>query len=152
MNRNDILDRKDEVLAWVDADKSKAFICQQLDCKPITLESYLKKFGIEYRGNQGLRGRVSTQRVSAAEYAKRNYVSSHKLKLKLVEDGIKKHECEICGISEWRGKPAPLELDHIDGQHHNNSMKNLRIICPNCHAQQDTNSGKNRKNKRLLRM
>lgn len=151
MNRNDILDRKDEVLAWIAADKSKAFICKQLDCKPITLESYLKKFGVEYRGNQGLRGKVSTKRVLAKDYVKGTCVKSHTLKLKLIREGIKKHECEICGISEWRGKPVPLELDHIDGQHHNNSMKNLRIICPNCHAQQDTNSGKNKRNKRLMR-
>ena len=41
------------------------------------------------------------------------------------------------------GKPIPLELDHIDGNHYNNELINVRIVCPNCHAQTETNSGKN---------
>jgi hypothetical protein len=26
-----------------------------------------------------------------------------------------------------------LELHHLDGDHNNNSLSNLRIVCPNCH-------------------
>lgn len=32
----------------------------------------------------------------------------------------------------------PLELDHKNGDHNDNSEKNLQLICPNCHAQTDT--------------
>jgi hypothetical protein len=35
-----------------------------------------------------------------------------------------------------------LELDHINGLHSDNRLENLRIVCPNCHAQTPTNSGK----------
>jgi hypothetical protein len=51
--------------------------------------------------------------------------------------------CEVCGITEWMGKPAPLELDHKDGNSSNNDFDNLRLICPNCHAQTETYKGKN---------
>ncbi len=144
--RHDIIVRKQEILNWVHNNESKSFICRELKCKPETLESYLKKIGITYQGNKGLKGkRIGVGKLSAEEYAKRVYVSAHKLKLRLLSEGIKKHQCEVCGITEWNGKPVPIELDHIDGNHFNNNFDNLRIICPNCHAQTDTNSGKNRK-------
>jgi len=57
---------------------------------------------------------------------------------------LKPHQCEICSTTKWNGKPIPLEVDHIDGNHENNVLSNLRLICPNCHAQTDTYKAKNR--------
>ncbi len=53
------------------------------------------------------------------------------------------NQCQICGLTEWLGKPAPIELDHIDGNCENNLKTNLRLICPNCQSQTDTFCGKN---------
>jgi len=71
-------------------------------------------------------------------------IQSHKLKLRLISEGLKQHKCECCGITEWNGQLAPIELDHIDGNRYNNTIENLRILCPNCHAQTDTYRGKNK--------
>ena len=49
--RTDILERKEEILQWIDEHQPKAFICKQLQCKPETLNSYLKQMNIEYSGN-----------------------------------------------------------------------------------------------------
>lgn len=70
-----------------------------------------------------------------------NSVSSRTLKKYLLDQ--RGHRCEACGITEWRGKPAPIELDHRDGNPENNSLANLRLICPNCHAQTGTCKGRN---------
>ena len=57
------------------------------------------------------------------------------------------NKCLICGISEWNKKPLKLHFDHIDGNNKNNLRDNVRYICPNCHSQTDTYTGKNIKNK-----
>jgi len=71
-------------------------------------------------------------------------VQSNNLKKRLINEGIKQHKCECCGITEWNGKIAPIELDHIDGNRYNNRLENLRLLCPNCHAQTPTYRGRNK--------
>lgn len=70
-------------------------------------------------------------------------IKSSKLKARLIKEGLKLYICEICKLSEWLDKPLTLELDHIDGNHFNNNLKNLRILCPNCHSQTSTFRGRN---------
>lgn len=73
--------------------------------------------------------------------------SSNKLRKRLIEEGLKEHRCESCKLTEWMGELIPLELDHIDGDHYNNQIENLKILCPNCHAKTPTYRGKNKRNK-----
>lgn len=144
--RKDILEKRDLIEKLISENQPNTEIARQLNCKVDTLKSYFKKMGIVYAGNMNRKGKEHKEAyVPASEYFDNTKkISSHKLKLKLIKDGIKEHKCEQCGITEWNGIPAPIELDHIDGNHYNNNLVNLRILCPNCHAQTETNSGKNR--------
>lgn len=65
--------------------------------------------------------------------------SSRDLKTRLIEAGLKVNRCEICGQSPiWNNKKLTLQLDHINGNHFDNRLHNLRIVCPNCHSQLET--------------
>lgn len=70
-------------------------------------------------------------------------MTSHALRLRLLKEGYFDPICQNCGLSTWLNQPIPLELHHIDGNHKNNSLSNLQILCPNCHAQTKTYRGKN---------
>jgi hypothetical protein len=90
----------------------------------------------------------NTKKKNTSEYlAKGTNVSSFKLKNRLLAEGIKEHKCENpeCGLSEWHGKPIPLELHHINGDNTDNRIENLQLLCPNCHAFTDNYGGKNQK-------
>jgi hypothetical protein len=65
-------------------------------------------------------------------------ITSYKLKAKLITEGFLQNQCAICNISSWQDKPLSLHLDHINGDHHDNNLENLRLLCPNCHSQTDT--------------
>jgi hypothetical protein len=65
-------------------------------------------------------------------------VGSGRLRKRLNAEGVKEARCEGCGLSEWQGQPLPLQLDHINGDHTDNRLESLRILCGNCHSQTET--------------
>lgn len=141
--RRDILEREPEIRAWVSQHRPKAFICRELRCKPITLDGYLNKLGIEYKGNKGGKGKTYTSRKSACQFLfNGSTIKSYRLKLLLLRDGLKAAMCEHCQGTKWMGKPIPLELHHVNGNPFDNRIKNLQVLCPNCHALTDNHAGR----------
>jgi hypothetical protein len=83
---------------------------------------------------------------------KNSLVQSYKLKKRLFKEGLKTPACEEC---RWNKKAEdgrlPLELDHINGDRHDNRLENLRILCPNCHSLKPTHRGRKIKRRTLLK-
>jgi 5-methylcytosine-specific restriction endonuclease McrA len=77
-------------------------------------------------------------------FAKNKPHSGGHLRERLLKHNLLPYKCAICGNKgEWLGKELRLQVDHINGDHNDNQLHNLRFLCPNCHAQTDTFAGKN---------
>lgn len=99
-----------------------------------TFKRYATKFKC-YKPNRGAKG--TSKILKKLDDVLKNTVSirNHNLKHKLFKTGLKKYECEKCHTKKWQGKKITLELHHKDGNRKNNILKNLQILCPNCHSQ-----------------
>jgi hypothetical protein len=75
--------------------------------------------------------------------------SKRTVKLYLMEQ--QNNACLHCGITDWNGKPIVLEIEHIDGNGHNDKRDNLCLLCPNCHSQTPTYKARNKGNGRVSR-
>lgn len=76
------------------------------------------------------------------------YKNINSLKNRLINEGKMEYKCVKCGnLGEWLGKPLSLQLDHINGNPTDHRLSNLQFLCPNCHSQTETFSGKNKKSK-----
>ena len=114
-----------------------------------TLCFHAKRLGC-FKTNQAGRGMkkvVKTNVISLSEIfeGKHNY-QSHKLKIRLLKEKVKKHQCENCNLTEWLNNPIPLELHHKNGNSYDNSLENLMLLCPNCHALTENYRAKNIQN------
>jgi len=95
----------------------------------------------EYTQNQNIKFWLSEKFIPSSYIDRstlRKYLSS-----------TRGYKCEICALSEWQGKKITLEVDHINGLSNDNSPKNVRLLCPNCHSQTpfrgQANKGRGRK-------
>ena len=116
------------------------------------IKKYIAEYNLDKRHfkgrgwNLGLRG-IGKPLISLDEIlVKNNNFQSFKLKKRLFAAGLKSQCCEKCGWAEKTSSGyLPLELDHINGDRHDNRLENLRILCPNCHSLTPTHRGRIRK-------
>jgi hypothetical protein len=135
----------------IDSCTSQSTMVKAAESLKIPYKSFLritKKLGcyIPNQGGKGLIGKSPSSKIPLSEILQglHPYYHTHKLRLRLIKEGLKEHKCEICNLTEWNSMKIPLTLDHIDGNNSNHLYENIRLLCPNCHAQTPTFSCKRR--------
>jgi 5-methylcytosine-specific restriction endonuclease McrA len=103
-------------------------------------KTYALKYGC-YKTNQGAKGtnKNISRRKDLSKYKSRASVRQLVLK-----DNLFEYKCKLCGIFEWLGIILSLHLDHINGKKDDHRIENLRWLCPNCHSQTETYTGRNK--------
>lgn len=97
-----------------------------------------------FTGQAHAKGKRLVPRTDTEKYLSNEMsIGSYRLKNRLLREGYFQYICSSCKQTEWLGNPIPLELDHISGKNDDNSLSNLRLLCPNCHALTPTYRGKN---------
>jgi|LakMenEpi03Aug12_release.lakeMendotaPanAssembly.Ray.scaffolds.fasta_scaffold443109_2 hypothetical protein len=140
---------KEKVIEASNSHQSAAKAAASLGIKYDTFKKYAELYGC-FIPNQA--GKGTKKDASGITFPLEDilggahpHYKTAKLKKRLYEAGLKEEKCEECNLeSTWNGKPITLHLDHINGISTDHRLENLRILCPNCHSQTDTYSGKNR--------
>ena len=139
---------KQELEQIVKKSFSYADVCRALEVPPrgsyyTTVKKLIKDLDISHF-NKGAwnKGRkiksVSYQKAPIQQVLIENspHTNSGKLRIRLIKEGLKENKCEICGCTE------SLELHHINGNHQDNRLENLQILCANCHRKTNNFRGK----------
>jgi len=138
----------------INSTETMAEAAKKLNMSFSTFKRKCIKFNL-YNPNQGRKGikreeyeddgiRLSLDKILKGEFP---FYPTNNLRKRLLKVGIKENKCEECNLIDWKNKDIVCQLDHIDGNSTNHKLENLRMLCPNCHSQTLTYSGRNKKNK-----
>jgi 5-methylcytosine-specific restriction endonuclease McrA len=133
-------------------------VCRHFGLNPLGgSQGHLKErclyFGINFNhfcGSRWSKGKSLPKRMSIDELLSNPKSISSRIRNRLIDEGIKTAQCEVCGLVTWQGEPITLELDHKDSNHFNNKLENLQILCANCHGVKTRKSRIQRRKPRLV--
>lgn len=113
-----------------------------------TIKKKIAEYNIDishFTGQSWNKGKkIGPKRLLDEYLSNKQPIQSWKLKKRLLQEKLFEPKCYKCFQDRWMDQPIPLELHHIDGDNSNNSLSNLTILCPNCHALTDNYRGKNK--------
>ena len=86
------------------------------------------------------------RKTSQELFVENSKSSTGNIKKRIIGDNLLEYKCEKCGnTGQWKNEKLILQLEHKNGISNDNRVDNLEWMCPNCHSQTDTFSGRNKK-------
>lgn len=114
----------------------------------IKVKERIKELGIDTTHFIGRKSKPQPlPRYSLEEILVENskYENIHWLKNRIINSGLLEYRCAKCGNEGfWNNQPLVLQLEHKNGVHNDHRIENLEFLCPNCHSQTSTYSGRNK--------
>ena len=138
-----------ESSSCIEAMKKLGFTCCAGNAR-LTVKRRIKELNIDitHWDDNTKNARIATEQPHEEYFAKNTTHGGRNMRLRILKYNLLEYKCAKCGnTGEWLGQELILQIDHINGDHHDNRLENLRFLCPNCHTQTDTFAGKNVKRK-----
>jgi uncharacterized protein YlaI len=114
-----------------------------------SIKNQLIKLGIEIpEFSYENKNRVNVKICDDEVFIENSIFSRQHLKERIIKNKMIDYKCDECGNDgKWNGEKLSLHLEHKNGVNDDNRLINLTFLCPNCHSQTKTYSGKNKKRK-----
>jgi len=117
------------------------------------IHNAIKQYGIDishFKQQGWAKNKIFGPKRKIEDYLSNRFpIGSYKLKIRLLKENFFSAQCSNCLATTWLNQKIPLELEHKNGNHLDNSLDNLCLLCPNCHALTSTYRGKNQKRAKL---
>jgi len=109
-------------------------------------DSHISKGKCHNKGRTFKQNRVSLEFAMSNIFVENSNKNRGFVKKLIIRHSLKKYECVKClNDGSWNNNKLSLHLEHINGASNDNRLDNLCFLCPNCHSQTDTYSGKKTK-------
>lgn len=129
-----------DVLEKLGYSRTSGTMTAKIKERAINLNISMDHFNVDKRGGGG----VETYSLKEIMVENSFYTNLTRLKIRIINEKIIEYKCFKCGnIGEWNGHPLTLQLHHKNGINNDHRLKNLELLCPNCHTQTDTYGSKN---------
>jgi len=125
----------------IDSSKTMSEAASKLQISFRSFKKIAEDAGLYQSNYRGWHKKIKLEDILNGKYPQ--YPTSH-LSKRLVKEGLLEYKCNECKITEYNDKPISLELNHIDGNRTNHELKNLELLCPNCHSQTETFASRNK--------
>ncbi len=116
----------------------------------LNCNSELKRKGQKYCSNKCQGVYTNKKNFQEIENGNLNYHEETFKRYLIHKYGAKCMECGWDKINPYT-KKVPIQIEHKDGNSENNDLKNLKLLCPNCHSLTSTYGALNKGNGRKKR-
>ncbi len=123
-------------------------LCKKIHDDNIDLSKFNENFAIDKKKYTSKLGKSRHSVHFPSAFIENSPYNRNTIRRIILRDNLLEYKCNICNNNGTHmGKKLILHIDHINGIYNDHRIENLRWICPNCHSQTETYSGKNNKGK-----